>query len=104
MEVAGLVEGLRERPTKAGGKMAFFSLEDATDRVEVIVRPKFLENAREALTSGEPVLVVGPGAVRGRAPRRWRGRRAKRTLTTKLLLTDVKPLSVVPGSKAKACA
>src|SRR5690606_5407171 len=59
VEVAGLVEGFRERPTKAGSKMAFFTLEDASARVEVIVRPKFLEGAREVLTSGEPVLVSG---------------------------------------------
>jgi DNA polymerase-3 subunit alpha len=102
VEVAGLVEGLRERPTKAGSKMAFFSLEDATDRVEVIVRPKFLEGAREVLNSGEPVLVSGqvqfegernaaPGEDDGEAP-----------LTTKLLLTDVRPLSSYLTSKARA--
>jgi DNA polymerase III subunit alpha len=104
VEVAGLVEGLRERPTKAGGKMAFFTLEDASDRVEVIVRPKFLENAREVLTSGEPVLVSGQvqfeGDRNGGGGGGDEGEEA--ALTTKLLLTDVKPLSAFLAAKARA--
>jgi DNA polymerase III subunit alpha len=101
VEVAGLVEGLRERPTKAGGKMAFFSLEDATDRVEVIVRPKFLEGAREALTSGEPVLVSGQVQFEGERNAQPEDEEGA-ALTTKLLLTDVRPLSAYLATKAKA--
>jgi DNA polymerase-3 subunit alpha len=102
VEIAGLVEGLRERPTKAGGKMAFFSLEDATDRVEVIVRPKFLENAREILTSGEPVLVSGQVQFEGERNAPGGEDDEAATLTTKLLLTDVRPLSAYLATKAKA--
>ena len=103
VEVAGLVEGLRERPTKAGGKMAFFALEDATDRVEVIVRPKFLEGAREVLTSGEPVLVSGQVQFEGERNAQGGGDDEEAAaLTTKLLLTDVKPLSSYLTGKAKA--
>jgi DNA polymerase-3 subunit alpha len=59
--VGGSVEGLRERPTKTGDRIAFFDLEDASGRVEVIVRPKVLAQpgVREILTAGEPVLVTG---------------------------------------------
>ena len=59
--VGGSVEAYRERRTRAGHTMAFFELEDAQGRVEVIVRPKPLEapGLREVLTAGEPVLVVG---------------------------------------------
>lgn len=57
VRVGGTVEGFRERPTKSGGKIGFFSLEDAKGRVEVIVRDRQLEGAREALQSGEPVFV-----------------------------------------------
>jgi len=102
VEVAGLVEGLRERPTKAGGKMAFFSLEDATDRVEVIVRPKFLENAREILNAGEPVLVSGQVQFEGERNAQGGEDEEAAALTTKLLLTDVRPLSVYLATKAKA--
>ncbi len=57
IRIGGTVEGLRERPTKSGGKIAFFALEDAHGRVEVIVRDRELDGAREALASGEPVFV-----------------------------------------------
>ncbi len=59
--VGGAVEGYRERRTKTGGTMAFFHLEDAHGRVEVIVRPREVDTpgVREALSSGDPVLVTG---------------------------------------------
>jgi DNA polymerase-3 subunit alpha len=102
VEVAGLVEGLRERPTKAGGKMAFFTLEDATDRVEVIVRPRFLEAAREVLTGSEPVLVTGQVQFEGERNASQAEDEIEATLTTKLLLTEVKPLSSYLAGKARA--
>jgi DNA polymerase-3 subunit alpha len=101
VEIAGLVEGLRERPTKTGGKMAFFTLDDSTDRVEVVVRPKFLENAREALTSGEPVLVSGQVQFEGEKGGGGEDGESGQ-LTTKLLLTDVKALSGFLATKARA--
>jgi DNA polymerase-3 subunit alpha len=59
--VGGTVEGYRERRTKMGHTMAFFHIEDALGRVEVIVRPKPLEKEglREALQSGQPILLGG---------------------------------------------
>jgi DNA polymerase-3 subunit alpha len=59
--VGGTVEGYRERRTKMGHTMAFFHIEDSLGRVEVIVRPKALERAgnREALQSGQPILLTG---------------------------------------------
>jgi DNA polymerase-3 subunit alpha len=59
--VGGTVEGYRERRTKMGHTMAFFDIEDAFGRVEVIVRPRPLEQAglREALQSGQPILLTG---------------------------------------------
>jgi DNA polymerase-3 subunit alpha len=101
VEVAGLVEGFRERPTKTGNKMAFFVCEDPTGRVEVIVRPKFLENSREVLTCGEPVLISGIVQFEGdRNGAVDEDGEAK--LETKLLLTDVKPLAGYLAQKAKA--
>ncbi len=43
IKIGGTVEGFRERPTRTGGKIAFFSLEDASGRIEVIVRDRVLE-------------------------------------------------------------
>jgi DNA polymerase III subunit alpha len=102
VEVAGIVEGYRERPTKAGSKMAFFVLEDATFRVEVIVRPKFLESCRDVLKSGEPVLVSGQVQFEGERGGGGGEDEDEAQLTTKLLLTDVKSLATHLASKAKA--
>ncbi|MFW6050927.1 MAG: DNA polymerase III subunit alpha [Myxococcota bacterium] len=59
--VGGSVEAYRERNTKAGARMAFFALEDPSARVEVVVRPRALEQegVREILTGGEPVVATG---------------------------------------------
>jgi DNA polymerase-3 subunit alpha len=101
VEVAGLVEGYRERPTKSGSKMAFFVLEDASDRVEVIVRPKFLEASREILKSGEPVMIQGQVQFEGeRSAGAEEGEEVP--LTTKLLLLDVQPAATWFANKAKA--
>jgi DNA polymerase III subunit alpha len=101
VEVAGLVEGYRERPTKAGSKMAFFVFEDAADRVEVIVRPKFLEASRDILKSGEPVMVQGQVQFEGE--RSAGGEDSEDVpLTTKLLLLDVQPAANWFANKAKA--
>ncbi len=103
VEVSGLVEGLRERPTKTGNKMAFFVLEDASSRVEVIVRPKFLEGARDVLNSGEPVLLSGQVQFEGARNAGGGGEDdGDVPLETKLLLTDVKPLAAFLATKAKA--
>jgi len=60
VRVAGVVEGYRARIFKGGGgKMAFFTLEDAAGRVEVKVREKQINLYEHVLTSGEPLLVSG---------------------------------------------
>lgn len=57
--LGGTVESYRERPTKTGGKIAFFDLEDGVGRMEVVVRPAKVESCRELLSKGDPVLVHG---------------------------------------------
>jgi DNA polymerase-3 subunit alpha len=57
--MGGMVEDYRERPTKTGGKIAFFFLDDPYGRVEVIVRNRQVEPFRELLQSGQPLLVNG---------------------------------------------
>jgi DNA polymerase-3 subunit alpha len=56
--IGGVIEDFRQRPTKAGGKIGFFQLEDPVGRVEVIVREKALEAHREILQTDVPVLVT----------------------------------------------
>ncbi|MEZ4302607.1 MAG: OB-fold nucleic acid binding domain-containing protein, partial [Polyangiaceae bacterium] len=60
VQVAGMVEGYRERIFKGGGgKIAFFTLEDTSGRVEVKVRQNQIETYAHVLTSGEPIVVSG---------------------------------------------
>ena len=59
--LGGSVEAYRERRTKRGDTIAFFDLEDAVGRVEVLVwsRAYQKEGYPERLKAGEPVLVKG---------------------------------------------
>jgi len=60
VQVAGMVEGYRERIFKGGGgKIGFFTLEDTGGRVEVKVRQQQIETHAHVLTSGEPIVVSG---------------------------------------------
>ncbi|MFO0680821.1 MAG: DNA polymerase III subunit alpha [Sandaracinus sp.] len=97
VRIGGTVEGLRERPTKTGGKIAFFSLEDAHGRVEVIVRDRELEGAREVLAGGEPVFVE----AKLRFERDENGEEDK-AAEPKLVLTSAKTLALALREKTKS--
>jgi DNA polymerase-3 subunit alpha len=59
--VAGVVEDFRERPTRSGrSRVAFFQLEDATARVEVVVPPAVYSDTEEKIREAveQPVLVT----------------------------------------------
>ncbi len=59
--VTGMVENYQERLFKggAGGKAAFFEVEDAFGRVKAKLRGDRIDTYSHLLTSGEPVLVSG---------------------------------------------
>jgi DNA polymerase-3 subunit alpha len=57
--LGGVIEDMRIRPTKTGGKIGFLQLEDPYGRVEVIVRSKQLEAYQEILAGESPVLLTG---------------------------------------------
>jgi DNA polymerase-3 subunit alpha len=57
--IGGVIEDLRVRPMRTGGKVGFFQLEDPFGRLEVIVRDKALEAYRELLQVDAEVLVQG---------------------------------------------
>ena len=57
--LGGVIEDLRVRPMRSGGKVGFFQLEDPFGRVEVIVRDKALEAYRELLQVDAEVLITG---------------------------------------------
>jgi DNA polymerase-3 subunit alpha len=57
--LGGIVEDLRVRPMRNGGKIAFFQLEDPHGRIEVMVRERVLDQHLELLQSDAPVLITG---------------------------------------------
>jgi len=61
VSVAGMVEGYQERLFKggAGGRAAFFELEDLVGRVKAKLRGDRIETYAHLLTGGEPVVVAG---------------------------------------------
>jgi len=96
--IGGSVEGYRERRTKTGNTMAFFELEDPLGRVEVIVRPRQMDDpkTRDVLTSGEPVV------VKGRVKHEQRDEEAEEE--SKLLLDDVTLLSALLSKRTRQVA
>jgi DNA polymerase-3 subunit alpha len=96
--LGGAVEGYRERRTKMGGTMAFFHLEDSHGRVEVIVRPREVERpgVREALSSGEPVLITGKVKYEVR-----RDADVDAEPEAKIVLDKVEPLSTALSRKTQ---
>jgi DNA polymerase-3 subunit alpha len=95
--IGGSVEGYRERPTKTGSKMAFFHLEDAEGRVEVIVRTGNLEAARPILSAGDPVLLTGDVKFE-----RDRQASEEAPADAKLILLEVAPLAASLRARTKA--
>ncbi len=95
--IGGSVEGYRERPTKTGGKMAFFHLEDAHGRVEVIVRTGALEQCREILSAGDPVLLTADLKYE-----RDRQASDEAPADAKLILLEVAPLAASLRARTKA--
>jgi len=58
--LGGVISDYQERPIKNGtGKFAFFKLEDQHGQIEFHVSSSKLEEYREALTQGDPLLVTG---------------------------------------------
>jgi len=58
--LGGVVSDYQERPIKNGsGKYAFFKLEDQHGQIEFHVASSKLEEYREVLTLGDPLLVTG---------------------------------------------
>ena len=97
MTIGGSVEGYRERNTKTGSRMAFFHLEDAEGRIEVIVRQSQLETAREVLASGEPILLTGDVKFE-----RDRNDDGSGSADAKIILTEAAPLAASLRARTKA--
>jgi len=114
--LAGVVEAYRERPTKTGGRMAFFELDDRHGRVEVIVRPKVFAELNDALDAaarqtmantlfreGEAVLVTGKVTIERRYEEGGEGEDAvaEEALERKVSLFEVSALGAALTARAR---
>ena len=95
--IGGSVEGYYERNTRGGSKMAFFHLEDSEGRLEVIVRAGTLDNVREVLGAGDPVLLTGDVKFE-----RDRNAPESEAAAAKLILLNAAPLAEELRARTKA--
>ncbi|MET0386506.1 MAG: DNA polymerase III subunit alpha [Polyangiales bacterium] len=102
VSLGGMVEDYRERPTKTGGKIAFFFIDDPFGRIEVIVRSRQVEACREALQSGLPLLFVGVVKAERDAQAAPMEEGAEVVPDMKLLLDSVAPLVQAFRAKTRA--
>ena len=63
-----LVSVVRTMLTKSGEKMAFITVEDATDSIEAVVFPKLLKVHSAIIAPGSCLLVKGKVSVRNGEP------------------------------------
>ena len=75
VRIGGTVEGYPRGPTKSGGKIGFFHLEDADGRVEVVVRDRESTSSGRATDPAERRAGLRRGARAVRARSRRPGRR-----------------------------
>ncbi len=69
VKLAGIVVGLKERPTRTGARMAWVRLSDAVGSVEVTCFSEVLGRARDLLATGTLVLVSADLRLEGEALR-----------------------------------
>jgi len=89
--LGGVVAEFQERTAKSGAKYAFFKLEDQHGQIEFIVRTQKLNEYRDILKSGDPLLVNGQVDTPfgdGQAVRE------------RLLFSDARPLTSVRAEKS----
>jgi DNA polymerase-3 subunit alpha len=86
VKLCAIVAAMKEITTKNGERMAFVTLEDLAGTVEAIVFPELYKANMLHLVKDAPLLVKGQVDIGEE--------------TVKLLLTDIKPLSVLTGNGA----
>jgi DNA polymerase-3 subunit alpha len=98
--IGGVVEDLRIRPMRTGGRVGFFQLEDPFGRVEVIVRERALDKCAEILRGDAPILVTG--TVRPEQNRGGNEGGDADETDMKLLLDEATPLADAFRARAKS--
>ncbi|MGL1932497.1 MAG: DNA polymerase III subunit alpha [Desulfotalea sp.] len=69
VRVGGLIRSCKNHRSKKGDAMAFLSVEDIFDAVEVVVFPRAYEQCHEILDSNDPIIIVGKVQQEERGPK-----------------------------------
>jgi len=67
--VGGIISNVKKIITKKGQPMMFVKLQDLTDKIEVVVFPRTLENCSELLQENKIVSITGRADYRDNAPK-----------------------------------
>jgi DNA polymerase-3 subunit alpha len=65
---AGMISAVRELITKKGDKMAFVTLSDQKDSIEMVVFPNLFAEQKDLLTVGNCVAIKGKLTIRNDEP------------------------------------
>ncbi|USN88084.1 MAG: DNA polymerase III subunit alpha [Candidatus Nomurabacteria bacterium] len=65
---AGMVSSVKELLTKKGDRMAFVTLENQTDQIEMVVFPKTYTDLKEILIAGSCIAIKGKLTIRNDEP------------------------------------
>ncbi len=65
---AGMIETVKELLTKKGDKMAFITLSNLTDNIEMVTFPEVYQTYKEHLTPGTCVAIKGKLSIRNEQP------------------------------------
>ncbi len=57
--VGGIIDSVKKKITRSGSPMSFVTIQDTTDRLELLVFPKVYEKTKEIWAEGKMVVVVG---------------------------------------------
>jgi len=66
--IAGIISAVRELITKKGDKMAFVTLSDQKDSIEMVVFPNLFAEQKDLLTVGNCVAIKGKLTIRNDEP------------------------------------
>jgi DNA polymerase-3 subunit alpha len=104
VQVAGIVYGWRERPTKTGKRLGFVTLEDFTGTIDCVAYDEAVNKFSEILTGDDPVVVRGKVRMNDRGGAGGGGgagaEEGESKPTPEIQIEEVVPLSQVRADKS----
>ncbi len=69
VRIGGLVQSYKPHRTKKGDAMAFLTIEDIFESVEVVIFPRTYEDCKNILQTDEPLIIQGKVQIEERGPK-----------------------------------